>query len=93
MENGQRWLTLCTPDNRKMELCLLHAISLDDKKLVGKQGGSFPFFSLETDDAYSFHKKLLAKSVTVTELQEYPWGIGFTIHDLYGNQIYINQPK
>jgi len=89
-----RWLTICLPEQRNVELVLMLAESNQEKLLVGHQGGGQkPFFSLSTDDCHEEYERLQALGVEFTQapvVEE--WGISAVCKDLYGNIIYLSQP-
>jgi catechol 2,3-dioxygenase-like lactoylglutathione lyase family enzyme len=92
MFDEMRWLTLCTPDAPDFELVLMLA-GPEDKALVGKQGGSYPFICFETRDCLGAYEALKAKGIQFNEEPKTePWGIGVGFKDLYGNMIYMSQP-
>jgi catechol 2,3-dioxygenase-like lactoylglutathione lyase family enzyme len=87
----ERWLTVCPPEQPDMEFALMIAPKEDDQ-LVGKQGGSRSFGAFSCKDAFQTYKEMKEKGVVIiTEPVQEPWGIGFVVKDLYGNQFYINQ--
>ncbi len=64
----------------------------DDQALLGKQGGSHPYFAMETNDCladYQRMKKLGVKFDGEPEVR--PYGTGVLLEDLYGNKIFMNQ--
>jgi Glyoxalase/Bleomycin resistance protein/Dioxygenase superfamily len=64
----------------------------DDHALLGKQGGSYPYFGVETNDCvgdYERMKKLGVKFHGEPDVR--PYGTGVLLEDLYGNKIYMNQ--
>jgi Glyoxalase/Bleomycin resistance protein/Dioxygenase superfamily len=64
----------------------------EDRALVGKQGGSQPFFGIVTDDCMSECRRMKKAGVKFQgEPQVQPYGTGVTLEDLYGNKIYMNQ--
>ena len=88
----ERWVTLSLPNNRDVAIALHVAKTSDDQALVGKQGGSFPYFAFGTEDCLGDYKRMKALGVTFQgEPQAEAWGIGVLLEDLYGNKIYINQ--
>ncbi len=92
MFGGMRWLTINLASDKNFELALMLAETPEDKAVVGKQGGSKPFFNLETDDCRKDYEILSKHGVKFLEgPQEHPWGIGASFEDLYGNVIYMCQ--
>ena len=90
-----RWLTIAPPDNHDTVFALHVAKSENDLALVGKQGGSFPFLGLTTDDCQGDYQRLKALGVKFHgEPEVRPYGTGVMLEDLYGNKIFLNQePK
>ena len=89
----QRWITLRAADDTTVALSLNLAKG-DDRKLVGKQGGSQPLFGIATDDCagdYERMKKLGVKFHGEPQVQ--PYGTGVMLDDLYGNKIYLNEER
>ena len=88
----QRWVTLRLPDDDVVSLTLNLAVSDGDRALVGKQGGSQPFFGIVTDDCMGEYQRMKKAGVKFHgEPQVMPYGTGVTLEDLYGNQIYLNE--
>lgn len=89
-----RWLTLNLPERKDLELVILLAETSTEKALVGKQASDKPFISFETNNAQEAYNKLKALNVTdLTQPEDQPWGVSFSFKDLYGNGIYVCQPK
>jgi catechol 2,3-dioxygenase-like lactoylglutathione lyase family enzyme len=87
-----RWVTLRFPDDEVVSLALNLAESEQDRALVGKQGGSQPFFAIVTDDCMREYRRMKSAGVTFHgEPKVEPYGTGVTLEDLYGNKIYMNQ--
>ncbi len=92
--DGMRWLTINLPEQPNFELCLMPPSTEEEKKLVGKQGGSVPLCALQTTDCKADVARLKAEGVVFTdEPKEEPWGIGASFKDLYGNTWYLNEPR
>jgi catechol 2,3-dioxygenase-like lactoylglutathione lyase family enzyme len=88
----ERWVTLSLPNNRDVAIALHVAKTSDDQALIGKQGGSFPFFGFGTTDCLGDYQRMKALGVVFQgEPQAEAWGTGVLLEDLYGNKIYINQ--
>jgi predicted enzyme related to lactoylglutathione lyase len=88
----QRWVTLRLPDDEVVSLTLNVAEMPEDQALVGKQGGSQPFFGIVTDDCLREYRRMKEAGVKFHgEPQVQPYGTGVTLEDLYGNKIYLNQ--
>ena len=87
---GQRWVSLKMPSGFPLELSLGLAKTEEDKKIVGRQGGSYPFFVLVTNDFYKTYEQYKTRGVEFQgEPKKSPWGTGVTFKDLYGNIIYL----
>jgi lactoylglutathione lyase len=87
-----RWVTVALPGNEGCALALHLARTKEDQALLGKQGGSHPYFAIETDDCladYQRMKKLGVKFHGEPEVR--PYGTGVIIEDPYGNKIFMNQ--
>jgi len=71
----------------------LHVAKRDsDLALVGKQGGTFPFLGITTDDCLSDYRRLKALGAKFQgEPEVRPYGTGVMLEDLYGNKIFLNQ--
>jgi catechol 2,3-dioxygenase-like lactoylglutathione lyase family enzyme len=88
----QRWVTLRLPEDEAVSLTLNLAETDQDRALVGKQGGSQPFFGIVTDDCLREFRRMKSAGVRFHgEPQVQPYGTGVTLEDLYGNKIYMNQ--
>lgn len=89
-----RWLTLCLPEQKDVELALLEAETEAEKALVGKQADQKPFITLETDNCQADYERLSNDGVTfLAKPTEEPWGTSAALKDPYGNLIYICQPR
>jgi len=91
----QRWVTVRLPDDETVTLSLILAETEEDRALVGRQGGSHPFFGIATDDCLAEYRRMKGAGVRFHgEPQVQTYGTGVTLEDLYGNKIYMNQePK
>jgi catechol 2,3-dioxygenase-like lactoylglutathione lyase family enzyme len=88
----QRWVTLRLPDDEVVSLSLSMAETDEDRALIGKQGGSHPFFGIVTDDCMGEYRRMKNAGVRFHgEPEVQPYGTGVTLEDLYGNKIYLNQ--
>jgi catechol 2,3-dioxygenase-like lactoylglutathione lyase family enzyme len=88
----QRWVTLRLPDDDVVSLTLKLAQTDEHRALVGKQGGSQPFFAMVTDDCIREYGRMKDAGVKFHgEPDIQPYGTGVTLEDLYGNKIYMNQ--
>ena len=88
----QRWVTVRLPDDEVVSIALNLATTEEDRALVGKQGGSQPYFGIVTDDCLREYRRMKDAGVNFQgEPQVQPYGTGVTLEDLYGNKIYMNQ--
>jgi predicted enzyme related to lactoylglutathione lyase len=89
-----RWLTLCLPGQKDVELALIKAETDEEKALVGKQAAAKPFISFQTDNCHADYERLEKAGVIFLEKPtEQPWGISAACKDLYGNILYMCQPQ
>jgi catechol 2,3-dioxygenase-like lactoylglutathione lyase family enzyme len=87
-----RWVTIALPDSHESVFALHVARSEGDLALVGKQGGTFPFLGIATDDCLADYQRLKALGVKFQgEPEARPYGTGVMLEDLYGNKIFLNQ--
>jgi len=87
-----RWVTIALPDSHETVFALHVAKSESDLALVGKQGGSFPFLGITTDDCLGDYQRLKTMAVRFQgEPEVRPYGTGVMLEDLYGNKIFLNQ--
>jgi catechol 2,3-dioxygenase-like lactoylglutathione lyase family enzyme len=87
-----RWVTVALPNSHETVFALHVAKSDSDLALVGKQGGSFPFLGITTDDCLGDYQRLKAQAVKFQgEPEVRPYGTGVVLEDLYGNKIFLNQ--
>lgn len=94
MLGQMRWLTLHPAEQPGFELVLMLAETTDEIALIGKQGANKPFFCIESNDCRKDYEHLKAAGIEFIEApEEQPWGISVTFKDLYGNLIYMVQPK
>ena len=88
----QRWVTLRLPEDEVVSVSLTLAETNEERALVGKQGGSKPFFGIVTDDCVREYRRMKDAGVRFEgEPEVQPYGTGVTLEDLYGNKIYMNQ--
>ena len=90
-----RWITLTAPGDQGWSIALHRAKHEGDESLIGRQGGGFPLFGLETDDCATEYLRLKELGVRFdSEPEAQPWGTGAVLQDPYGNRIYLNEePK
>jgi catechol 2,3-dioxygenase-like lactoylglutathione lyase family enzyme len=90
-----RWVTLTAPGNTDTLIALHIAQDQFDEAIIGKQGGSYPFFGIVVDDCKAEYKRMKKLGVKFDgEPKVTPYGVGVTLEDPYGNKIYMNQePK
>jgi len=87
-----RWVTVALPNSHETVFALHVTKSDSDLALVGKQGGSFPFLGITTDDCLGDYQRLKALGVNFQgEPEMRPYGTGVMLEDLYGNKIFLNQ--
>jgi catechol 2,3-dioxygenase-like lactoylglutathione lyase family enzyme len=87
-----RWLTITVPGNQSTVIALHEARSENDKALVGKQMGTYPFLGLDTDDCIGDYQRMKVLGVKFHgEPEVRPYGTGVMLEDLYGNKIFMNQ--
>lgn len=87
-----RWVTITLLGNQDCTIALHKAQNKDDLALIGKQGGSFPFLGLDTDDCIGEYQRMKGLGVIFHgEPDVRPYGTGVMLEDLYGNQIFMNQ--
>ena len=85
---GYRWLTMAPKGQRELEIVLFKARDAKEQGWVG-QG---TLWMLQADDCRATCQALAARGVKIlSEPQDYPWGIGATVEDLYGNPFNILQ--
>ena len=59
---------------------------------MGKQGGSYPYIGVESDDCLGDYQRMKRLGVKFHgEPEVRPYGTGVLLEDLYGNRIYMNQ--
>jgi hypothetical protein len=51
-----RWITITLPGNEDCVVVLHLAQTKEDQALLGKQGGSHPYFAMETQDCLGDYK-------------------------------------
>lgn len=72
-----RWLLVCAPETPDVAINLELARTLDQRALVGSQGGGKPLFALGTDDCTRDFQVMKARGVTFDgEPQTMPYGTG-----------------
>src|SRR5262249_15683872 len=73
----ERWDTLRLSDDNVVSIALNLAKSDEDRALVGKQGGSQPFFGIETDDCMREYRRMKEAGVKFHgEPKVEPYGTG-----------------
>ena len=88
----ERWVTLTLPGNEGCAVALHLARTKDDQALLGKQGGSHPYFAIETHDCLGDYKRMKELGVKFHgEPEVRPYGTGVILEDPYGNKIFMNQ--
>src|SRR5262244_2781396 len=77
-----RWVTIALPNSHETVFALHVARSDGDRALVGKQGGTFPFLGLTTDDGLGDDKRLKQLGVKFHgEPEVRPYGTGVMLED------------
>jgi predicted enzyme related to lactoylglutathione lyase len=83
---GYRWLTVAPKGQKEVEIVLFKARDAKEQSWVG-QG---TLWMLASDNCRATCKDLAARGVKIlSEQQDYPWGTGATVEDLYGNPFNI----
>src|SRR5262249_16155849 len=78
--------------NADCSLALHLARTKEDQSLLGKQGGSHPYFAMETDDCLGDYERMKKLGVRFHgEPEVRPYGTGVILEDPYGNRIFMNQ--
>ncbi len=92
---GNRWLTICLPEQPELEIALSPAINDDTKSRVGNQlDADNALFGIVTEDIRADIAALKAKGVEMTsDLIEQPYGKFVFFKDLYGNKLYLSEEK
>ncbi len=87
-----RWVTIALPNSHETVFALHVAKSEGDLALVGKQGGTFPYLGISTNDCLADYQRLKALGVKFHgEPEVRPYGTGVMLEDLYGNKIFLNE--
>jgi lactoylglutathione lyase len=87
-----RWITMTLPGNEGCAVALHLARTKEDQALLGKQGGSHPYFAMESDDCLADYKRMKRLGVKFHgEPDVRPYGTGVVLEDPYGNKIFMNQ--
>jgi catechol 2,3-dioxygenase-like lactoylglutathione lyase family enzyme len=90
--DDERWVTLTLPGNEGCVVALHLARTKEDQALLGKQGGSHPYFAIETQDCLGDYKRMKKLGVKFHgEPEVRPYGTGVILEDPYGNKIFMNQ--
>jgi len=77
-------VTLRLPDDEVVSISLSLAATDEDRALVGKQGGSQPFFGIPSEDCMREYRRMKDAGVKFHgEPQVQPYGTGVTLEDLY----------
>lgn len=92
---GNRWLTICLPEQPDLEIALSAATNDDTKSRVGNQlDADNALFGIVTEDIEADIAALKAKGVEMTsDLIEQPYGKFVFFKDLYGNRLYLSEEK
>jgi uncharacterized glyoxalase superfamily protein PhnB len=92
---GNRWLTICLPEQPDVEIALSPATNEDTKLRVGNQlDADNALFGIVTEDIKADIESLKAKGVEMaSDLIEEPYGKFVFFKDLYGNRLYLSEEK
>lgn len=92
---GNRWLTICLPEQPDVEIALSPATNEDTKSRVGNQlDADNALFGIVTEDIKADIASLKAKGVEMaSDLIEEPYGKFVFFKDLYGNRLYLSEEK
>ncbi|HEV7642318.1 MAG TPA: VOC family protein [Pyrinomonadaceae bacterium] len=92
---GNRWLTICLPEQPDVEIALSLAANDDMKARVGNQlDADNALFGIATEDIKADIAALKAKGVEMaSDLIEQPYGKFVFFKDLYGNKLYLSEEK
>src|SRR5215813_8987788 len=87
-----RWVTITAPGNDCCVVALHVERTKEDHALLGKQGGSYPYFGMESHDCLGDYERMKKLGVNFHDEPDVrPYGTGVMLEDLYGNQIFMNQ--
>jgi catechol 2,3-dioxygenase-like lactoylglutathione lyase family enzyme len=93
---GNRWLTVAPSDQLDLEIVFVKADTPDKKEIVGKQGASHVFLTLQTDDCFRDFQDMKNKGVKfLGKPTKQFYGTEVVFEDLYGNRfdlIELNKP-
>jgi catechol 2,3-dioxygenase-like lactoylglutathione lyase family enzyme len=94
MSDTKRWVVIEPKNNSGTQIILAKAVSEEEKKCVGNQGGGRVWLFLHTDD---FHRDYAAMSANGVQFLEKPreevYAIVAVFQDLYGNKWDLLQRK
>jgi predicted enzyme related to lactoylglutathione lyase len=98
MGPGKRWLTVSAPGQKNLEIVLYNPAGWEDNADARAQAltqiGKQAQLMVSTDDLDALHARLQDKGVQITHgINDMPWGRDMGFRDLYGNPIYVVQPK
>lgn len=94
MANNERWVTIHPAQQNDFEFALMKATTPAQKALVGKQAPDMPLFCVSTDNCRKMVDDLKKKGIKfLGDVEDMPWGIAASFLDLYGNTIYMVEPK
>ena len=89
-----RWLTVAPSDQHDLEIVFVKADTPDKRKIVGKQGASHVFLTLQTDDCFRDFQEMKSKGVKfLGEPTEQFYGTEVVFEDLYGNRYDLIEVK
>lgn len=92
---GNRWVTICLPDDEDFEISLALAKTDEAKALVGKQSDpENALLGLTTEDIEADIESFKKSGVELaSDLIDEPYGKFVFLKDLYGNRLYLHQDK
>jgi predicted enzyme related to lactoylglutathione lyase len=94
MPNNERWVTIHPAQQKDFEFALMKATTPAQKALIGKQAPDMPLFCVSTDNCRKMVENFKKNDVKVIgEIEDMPWGVSASFQDLYGNNIYMVEPK
>jgi catechol 2,3-dioxygenase-like lactoylglutathione lyase family enzyme len=99
MGDGYRWLAVCHPDHRELQLTLMKpGPPLDEEDAAAfrhmMDKGSLGAVGLATDDCRKTYEELVAKGVTfLQEPADRPYGVEAILRDSSGNWLVLVEQK
>lgn len=88
------WVVVTVPGNKEHIITFCLAKEDSDKKLVGKQTGSYPLFILEVEDCDKIYEDWSKNGVEFdSKVVEFGQGRYIIVKDLYGNKLFVSDSK